>query len=115
MPLFPESEPWAVHRLAVGDGHTLHVEESAAVDGLPVVFLHGGPGSGCSPVQRRLFDPARYRIVVKADGERTNVSVQNAQGGPETGPVGQQIVARLESVLVPVEASTRMYARRAAL
>ncbi len=39
--------------------------------------------------------PVRYRIVVKADGERTNVSVQNAQGGPENGAVGQQIVARL--------------------
>ncbi len=64
MPLFPESEPWAVHHLAVGDGHTLHVEECAAVDGLPVVFLHGGPGSGCSPAQRRLFDPARYRVIL---------------------------------------------------
>jgi outer membrane protein assembly factor BamC len=39
--------------------------------------------------------PARYRIVVKADGERTNVSVQNAQGGPENGAVGQRIVALL--------------------
>ena len=64
MPLFPESEPWAVHHLAVGDGHTLHVEECAAVDGLPVVFLHGGPGSGCSPAQRRLFDPARFRAIL---------------------------------------------------
>ncbi len=64
MQLFPESEPWAVHRLAVGDGHKLYVEESAAVDGLPVVFLHGGPGSGCSPAQRRLFDPARYRAIL---------------------------------------------------
>ena len=64
MPLFPESEPWAVHHLAVGDGHTLHVEECAAVDGLPVVFLHGGPGSGCSPAQRRLFDPTRFRAIL---------------------------------------------------
>ena len=64
MPLFPESEPWAVHHLAVGDGHTLYVEECAAVDGLPVVFLHGGPGSGCSPAQHRLFDPARFRAIL---------------------------------------------------
>lgn len=42
----------------------LYIEECAAVDGLPVVFLHGGPGSGCSPNQRRLFDPARYRAIL---------------------------------------------------
>ena len=39
--------------------------------------------------------PARYRIVVKADGERTTVAVQNAQGGPENGAAGQRIVAML--------------------
>jgi outer membrane protein assembly factor BamC len=39
--------------------------------------------------------PARYRIAVKADGAHTTVSVQNAQGGPEHGPVGQRIVALL--------------------
>ncbi|OYY25915.1 MAG: hypothetical protein B7X79_06370 [Acidovorax sp. 17-64-282] len=50
--------------MAVGEGHMLYVEECAAVDGLPVVFLHGGPGSGCSPNQRRLFDPARYRAIL---------------------------------------------------
>lgn len=49
--------------MAVGDGHLLYVEECAAVDGLPVLFLHGGPGSGCSPAQRRLFDPQRYRAI----------------------------------------------------
>ena len=49
--------------MAVGDGHLLYVEECAAVDGLPVLFLHGGPGSGCSPAQRRLFDPKRYRAI----------------------------------------------------
>ena len=50
--------------MAVGEGHMLYIEECAAVDGLPVVFLHGGPGSGCSPNQRRLFDPARYRAIL---------------------------------------------------
>jgi proline iminopeptidase len=47
--------------LPVGDGHELYVESVG--DGMPVVFLHGGPGSGCRPKQRRLFDPARYRTV----------------------------------------------------
>lgn len=50
--------------MAVGDGHILHVEECGPVDGLPVLFLHGGPGSGCTAAQRRLFDPERYRVVM---------------------------------------------------
>lgn len=49
--------------MAVGDGHILHVEECGPVDGLPVVFLHGGPGGGCLPEHRRLFDPEVYRVV----------------------------------------------------
>ena len=63
-PLFPASRPHLVRQMAVGEGHMLYIEECAAVDGLPVVFLHGGPGSGCSPNQRRLFDPARYRAIL---------------------------------------------------
>ena len=50
--------------LAVGDGHELHIEEVGAPSGLPVVFLHGGPGSGCRPAHRRLFDPTRFRSVL---------------------------------------------------
>jgi proline iminopeptidase len=61
--LFPETAPVATYRLDVGDGHQLHVEEGGSPDGLPLLFLHGGPGSGCSPKQRRLFDPRRFRSV----------------------------------------------------
>jgi proline iminopeptidase len=61
--LFPPIPPRYIRQMAVGDGHSLHVEESGAVDGLPVVFLHGGPGDGCTPEQRRLFDPARFRLI----------------------------------------------------
>jgi proline iminopeptidase len=50
--------------MSVGEGHVLYVEECAAIDGLPVLFLHGGPGSGCSPTQRRLFDPERFHAVL---------------------------------------------------
>lgn len=64
MELFPEITPYRTFRLAVGDGHTLYVEESGAPGGLPVIFLHGGPGGGSSPYHRRFFDPRRYRIVV---------------------------------------------------
>jgi proline iminopeptidase len=62
--LYPEIEPYRTHRLAVDARHTLHVEECGNPLGLPVVFLHGGPGAGISAYHRRFFDPARYRIVL---------------------------------------------------
>ncbi|TVP86030.1 MAG: prolyl aminopeptidase, partial [Thioalkalivibrio sp.] len=62
--LYPPIEPLETGRLDVGDGHRLYWETCGNPDGLPVVFLHGGPGSGCEPWQRRFFDPARYRIVL---------------------------------------------------
>ncbi|MBL0392810.1 alpha/beta fold hydrolase [Ramlibacter monticola] len=52
-----------VHRLPVGGGHVLHVEEHGNPAGLPALVLHGGPGSGSSPLQRSFFDPARYCIL----------------------------------------------------
>jgi proline iminopeptidase len=63
-PLFPPIEPYATHRLDVGDGHLLYVEECGNPDGLPAVFLHGGPGAGCGPTHRRFFDPSRWRLVL---------------------------------------------------
>lgn len=62
--LFPEIEPYATHRLAVDEPHVLYVEECGNPAGLPVLFLHGGPGAGFQPWNRRFFDPARYRIVL---------------------------------------------------
>ncbi len=62
--LYPEIEPYRTHRLAVDALHELHIEECGNPDGLPVVFLHGGPGAGVSPYHRRFFDPRRYRIVL---------------------------------------------------
>lgn len=62
--LFAPSEPFADGLLAVGDGHTLYHEQCGNPAGLPVVLLHGGPGSGCSARQRQLLDPARFRIVL---------------------------------------------------
>ncbi|MBA8795833.1 proline iminopeptidase [Friedmanniella endophytica] len=63
-PRYPPVEPYAEGDLDVGDGHTVHWEECGHPDGKPVVFLHGGPGGGCTPGHRRLFDPDRYRIVL---------------------------------------------------
>jgi proline iminopeptidase len=62
--LYPEIEPYRTHRLAVDELHELHIEECGNPDGLPVIFLHGGPGAGVSPYHRRFFDPKRYRIVL---------------------------------------------------
>lgn len=63
-PLFPPCAPRRVLHLAVDRGHSLYVEECGTAEGLPVVFLHGGPGSGCSPAHRRFFDPSRFRAVL---------------------------------------------------
>ena len=62
--LYPAIEPHQQGMLPVGDGHSLYYEVSGNPKGKPVLFLHGGPGSGTKPEQRRLFDPERYRIVL---------------------------------------------------
>ena len=62
--LYPPIEPYETGELLVGDGHRVYWEVSGNPEGKPVVFLHGGPGSGTSPWQRQFFDPKRYRIVL---------------------------------------------------
>ncbi|WJW75633.1 prolyl aminopeptidase [Thiohalobacter sp. IOR34] len=62
--LYPEIGPYVQHTVAVVPPHRLHVEECGNPAGLPVLVLHGGPGAGCEPYQRRFFDPERYRIVL---------------------------------------------------
>lgn len=62
--LFPPLEPYAARRLAVEAPHEIYMEECGNPAGLPVLFVHGGPGGGCVPDNRRFFDPQRYRIVL---------------------------------------------------
>lgn len=62
--LFPPIEPFRTHSLAVSQGHTLYVEECGRPDGLPVVFVHGGPGAGCETYHRQFFNPDSYRIIL---------------------------------------------------
>ena len=62
--LYPEIEPYASGTLPVGDGHEIYYEQCGNPAGKPVVFLHGGPGSGCSPDHRRLFDPQKYCVLL---------------------------------------------------
>lgn len=62
--LYPAIEPYAVGMLDVGDGHTLYYERCGTPGATPAVFLHGGPGGGISQSHRRLFDPARYDVLL---------------------------------------------------
>ena len=61
--MFSDPPPFRSHLFDVGQGHRLDVQESGCRDGIPALVLHGGPGSGCSPLLRRFFDPQRWRIV----------------------------------------------------
>jgi len=56
--------PLTSETLDVGDGHELYVESVGCARGMPAVYLHGGPGSGCQPDHRRLFDPERFHAVL---------------------------------------------------
>jgi proline iminopeptidase len=62
--LYPEIEPYNCGWLDLDGLHQMYWEECGNPRGLPVVFLHGGPGAGSAPAHRRFFDPARYRIVI---------------------------------------------------
>ena len=63
-PLFPPVTPLRHGMLAVDDLHTIYWEEVGNPDGIPVIFLHGGPGAGLSPQHRRFFDPDQYLIIL---------------------------------------------------
>ena len=62
--LYPEIKPYARHRLAVDAPHELYLEESGNPDGIPVLFVHGGPGAGCEGKNRCFFSPEKYRIIL---------------------------------------------------
>ncbi len=62
--MYPPIEPYAHGFLDTGDGHRVYWELCGNPNGKPAVFLHGGPGSGCSADHRRLFDPARYNVLL---------------------------------------------------
>lgn len=90
--LYPPVEPVKTGYLEVGSGHEIYFEDCGNPDGLPVLFLHGGPGSSCNAGQRRYFDPARYRIVLfdqrgcgrsRPRGERTHNTTLHLLGDIE--------------------------------
>src|SRR4051794_39554277 len=76
--LFPPIEPYRTGRLRLDARHTMYWEESGNPNGPPVLFLHGGPGAGATPVHRRFFDPAYWRIVIF-----------DQRGGGRSTPLGE--------------------------
>jgi len=62
--LFPPIEPYKTGWLQVSALHTLYYEEAGNPEGVPVVFLHGGPGVGAQPLYRRYFDRGRFRVII---------------------------------------------------
>jgi proline iminopeptidase len=63
-PLYPEIPPYHTFFLETGSRHSVYVEQSGNPDGIPVIFLHGGPCSGTKPDHRRFFNPELYRIIL---------------------------------------------------
>jgi proline iminopeptidase len=64
LPLYPEIKPYARHMLDVDDVHSLYIDESGTPSGIPVLFVHAGPGSGCEFNSRCFFNPEKYRIIL---------------------------------------------------
>lgn len=62
--LYPPIEPYNTGMLKVDDIHTLYYEEVGNPEGRPVIFLHGGPGGGCSTTYRQYFDPKKWRVIL---------------------------------------------------
>jgi len=62
--LYPHIEPFKRGMLQLDGTHTMYWEQSGNINGIPVLFLHGGPGAGSTPAHRRFFDPDHYQIVI---------------------------------------------------
>ncbi|GAB5382822.1 MAG: prolyl aminopeptidase [Aliiglaciecola sp.] len=61
--IYPVIKPFASQMISVSNGHDVYLEQSGNLKGIPVLFLHGGPGAGLSPLYRRFFDPNLFHII----------------------------------------------------
>ncbi|MBR0830634.1 prolyl aminopeptidase [Bradyrhizobium manausense] len=86
--------PLTSEMLAVADGHELYVESVGRSDGIPAVYLHGGPGSGCQPDHRRLFDPERFCAVLF---DQRGCGRSRPKGGREANTL-PHLIADLEAI-----------------
>ena len=64
MNLFPEIKPYKIEFLKVDDHNELYIEQVGNPNGIPIIFLHGGPGAGLSKIYRQYFDPKVYRVIL---------------------------------------------------
>jgi proline iminopeptidase len=96
LPLYPEIKPYARHMLEVDDIHSLYIDESGTPDGIPVLFVHSGPGSGCEFDSRCFFNPQKYRIIL-FDQRGAGRSKPHSEINQNTTP---DLVADIEKIRV---------------
>lgn len=96
-PLFPPLQPNHIGMLAVDALHTIYWEECGNPAGIPVIFLHGGPGGGLSPKHRQFFDPDAYRIVLF-----------DQRGAGQSTPLGETRNNTTQLLIADIEAIRRM-------
>jgi proline iminopeptidase len=91
---YPEIKPFDTREIEVESPHRLYVEQCGNPEGVPVLFVHGGPGAGCGHLDRCFFDPERYRIVL-FDQRGAGRSKPHAELKNNTTP---QLVADIEFI-----------------
>ncbi len=92
--LYPAIKPYNSFELSVTPPHVLYVEECGKPDGIPVIFVHGGPGAACEKYHRQFFDPERYRIIL-FDQRGAGKSTPHAELENNTT---QELVADMEAI-----------------
>lgn len=97
--LYPDIKPYQTHHLKVDAPHVIYLEESGNPDGIPVLFVHGGPGAGCESYHRRFFDPEIYRILL-FDQRGAGRSTPHAE---LAGNTTQALVADMEVIREKLE------------
>jgi proline iminopeptidase len=90
--LYPAVEPFSLERLAVSARHTLYLEQCGNPRGIPALFVHGGPGAGCSATDRRFFDPQAFRVVLV-----------DQRGAGRSAPLGELLDNTIDALVADFE------------